>query len=185
VFYVCYVFSLKRNIKFVNRRKLAIVVFLSNSLGLLFVSLRISTTTISPSPFSPRYLPNYFSKHQLTKMFFCFPDPHFKAKNHRRRIITDTLLTEYAFVLKPGGRLYCITDVEELHGWHMSKLRAHPCFVEIDPVTAEAEDPAVDAMINTTEEGKKVARAGNNKYWGVFQRLSDEEIAAKNDALFE
>ena len=34
-----------------------------------------------------RYLPNFFVKGQLEKIFFCFPDPHFKAKNHRRRIV--------------------------------------------------------------------------------------------------
>lgn len=39
-----------------------------------------------------KYLPNYFEKGQLKKIFFCFPDPHFKAKNHRRRIITLVLL---------------------------------------------------------------------------------------------
>ena len=32
-----------------------------------------------------RYFPNFFAKGQLEKIFFCFPDPHFKAKNHRRR----------------------------------------------------------------------------------------------------
>lgn len=32
-------------------------------------------------------LPHFLARHQLEKMFFCFPDPHFKAKNHRRRII--------------------------------------------------------------------------------------------------
>ena len=26
-----------------------------------------------------RYLPNYFGKGQLEKMFFLFPDPHFKV----------------------------------------------------------------------------------------------------------
>lgn len=35
-----------------------------------------------------KYLPNYFAKGQLKKMFFLFPDPHFKKSNHRRRIIT-------------------------------------------------------------------------------------------------
>ena len=35
-----------------------------------------------------KYLPNYFEKGQLQKIFICFPDPHFKAKNHRRRIVT-------------------------------------------------------------------------------------------------
>lgn len=50
-----------------------------------------------------KYLPNLFVKGQLTKMFFLFPDPHFKEKNHRRRIITHALLAEYAYCLAPGG----------------------------------------------------------------------------------
>jgi tRNA (guanine-N7-)-methyltransferase len=34
-----------------------------------------------------RYLPHYFKKSQIEKMFFCFPDPQFKQRNHRRRIV--------------------------------------------------------------------------------------------------
>lgn len=56
-----------------------------------------------------RYLPNFFERNQLEKIFFCFPDPHFKAKNHRRRIISDILLTEYAYFLAPNARLYTVT----------------------------------------------------------------------------
>ncbi len=44
-------------------------------------------------------------------MFFCFADPHFKKANNRRRIINTGFLSEYAFLLKPKGRIYCITDV--------------------------------------------------------------------------
>ena len=44
-------------------------------------------------------------------------DPHFKAANHRRRIIQRTLLAEYAYLLRPGGLLYTITDVEDLGNW--------------------------------------------------------------------
>lgn len=36
-----------------------------------------------------KYLPHFFVKGQLEKIFFCFPDPHFKAKNHRRRIVSE------------------------------------------------------------------------------------------------
>jgi len=139
---------------------------------------------------SMRYLPNYFAKGSLAKLFFCFPDPHFKAKNHRRRIVSDHLLAEYAFVLQAGGRLYCITDVEELHRWHAAKGRTHPSFrclgsSDDDGGAALAgQDPAVGAMVNTTEEGAKVARAGSKKYWVVFERVSDEEAADAAPPLF-
>ena len=47
-----------------------------------------------------KYLPNFFRKGQLTKMFFLFPDPHFKKAKHKWRIINETLLSEYAYVLR-------------------------------------------------------------------------------------
>lgn len=75
-----------------------------------------------------KYLPNYIRKGQLSKMFFCFPDPHFKEKNHRRRIISQVLLSEYMYYLRPGGILYTITDVEELSIWHKNQLEEHPGF---------------------------------------------------------
>lgn len=56
---------------------------------------------------------------QLEKLFFLFPDPHFKAVNRRRRIIQHALLTEYAHILAIGGIIYTITDVKvrtPLHG---------------------------------------------------------------------
>jgi tRNA G46 methylase TrmB len=56
-----------------------------------------------------RYLPNFFRQSQMEKIFICFPDPHFKTKNFRRRIVSHPLLSEYAFLLKPGGRLYTCT----------------------------------------------------------------------------
>ncbi|XP_075757840.1 tRNA (guanine-N(7)-)-methyltransferase isoform X2 [Pelodiscus sinensis] len=63
-----------------------------------------------------KHLPNFFRKGQLTKMFFLFPDPHFKKTKHKWRIISPTLLAEYAYVLRVGasdpilGRLGTCTE---------------------------------------------------------------------------
>ncbi|KAI4899087.1 hypothetical protein NFI96_022011 [Prochilodus magdalenae] len=38
----------------------------------------------------------------LSKMFFLFPDPHFKKTKHKWRIISPTLLAEYAYALRVG-----------------------------------------------------------------------------------
>jgi tRNA (guanine-N7-)-methyltransferase len=40
-----------------------------------------------------RHLCQYFPKASLEKIFICFPDPHFKAKNYRRRIINTGFLS--------------------------------------------------------------------------------------------
>lgn len=120
------------------------------------------------------YLPNLVAKASCEKLFFCFPDPHFKAKNHRRRILSEALLAEYAYVLKPSlGLVYCITDVRELHEWHVAKLVAHPLFelIELPP-----EDPVLNAIQNDTEEGQKVMRNGGDKYWTVARRKADDQI---------
>ncbi|KAJ4707664.1 tRNA (guanine-N(7)-)-methyltransferase [Melia azedarach] len=119
---------------------------------------------------SMKYIPNYFEKGQLTKMFFLFPDPHFKEKNHRRRVISPQLLDEYAYVLGVGGIIYTITDVEELGDWMKSCLENHPMF---EPVTEEQleADPVVKLLSSATEEGQKVARNGGQTFQAVFRRI--------------
>jgi tRNA (guanine-N7-)-methyltransferase len=121
---------------------------------------------------SMKFLPNYFRRGRLKKLFFCFPDPHFKRKNHPRRIVSERLLSEYAYFLEPGGKVYTITDVKELHEWHVEKCDAHPLFERIDEKQL-AEDPCVKAMINETEEGKKVARNNGSKYYAVYKYRDD------------
>eukprot|EP01138_Halocafeteria_seosinensis_P012035 gb/GECG01012300.1/.p1 GENE.gb/GECG01012300.1/~~gb/GECG01012300.1/.p1 ORF type:complete len:292 (+),score=45.11 gb/GECG01012300.1/:1-876(+) len=123
---------------------------------------------------SMRYMPNFFKRGQLSKMFFCFPDPHFKKKKHSWRIINYFLLAEYAYCLRPGGMLYTITDVEDLHLWMDKHASENAAFEKIPPEEAE-KDPCVQVMKEATEEGKKVTRNEGKKYIAVFKRLTDEE----------
>ena len=51
---------------------------------------------------------------------------------------------------EPNGRLYTITDVKELHDWHVEKCSAHPMLERL-PGDVLRDDPAVQAMIDTTE----------------------------------
>mmetsp|Transcript_32672 Transcript_32672/g.55710 ORF Transcript_32672/g.55710 Transcript_32672/m.55710 type:complete len:321 (+) Transcript_32672:88-1050(+) len=129
-----------------------------------------------------KYLPNFFPKAALEKLFFCFPDPHFKRKNHPRRIVSERLLSEYAFLLKPEvGRLYCITDVKDLHDWHVEKCDAHPLFERLTEEEMEA-DPCVTLMKTETEEGKKVKREGrfgHDMYYQVYKRVDETLVANK------
>jgi tRNA (guanine-N7-)-methyltransferase len=92
-------------------------------------------------------------------------------------------LTEYAYLIKEGGVLYTITDVEDLYNWHVAKCDSHPCFERITNEATLAADPCVKAMTEETEEGKKVARSGGKKYIAVYRRLRDA-IIAQQTSLF-
>ncbi|KAI9505204.1 guanine-N-7 methyltransferase [Coemansia spiralis] len=119
-----------------------------------------------------KYLPNFFEKAQLTKLFILFADPHFKRRKHKARIVSATMLAEYAYVLRPGGVLYTITDVKDLADWNTKHLDAFPLFERIPDDELE-NDPAVPCVINSTEEGKKVARNNGSKYLACYRRIED------------
>ncbi|OLN85086.1 tRNA (guanine-N(7)-)-methyltransferase [Colletotrichum chlorophyti] len=121
---------------------------------------------------SMKFLPNFFKKAQLSKIFICFPDPHFKARKHKARIVSATLNSEYAFALRPRGVVYTITDVEPLHQWMVDHFNSHPSFERVSEEEQEADD-CVRVMRSETEEGKKVTRNQGQKYVALFRRLED------------
>ncbi|NP_001290898.1 tRNA (guanine-N(7)-)-methyltransferase [Esox lucius] len=120
-----------------------------------------------------KYLPNFFSKGQLSKMFFLFPDPHFKKTKHKWRIISPTLLAEYAYTLRVGGLVYTNTDVEEVHLWMVKHFSEHPLFTQV-PDAELVDDIIINRLGTCTEEGKKVQRTGGKNYLAVFRRVEDQ-----------
>ncbi len=121
-----------------------------------------------------KFLPNFFRKAQLAKIFICFPDPHFKTRKHKQRIVSTSLNSEYAYVLRPGGIVYTITDVPDLHEWMVQHFEAHPSFERVSEEEQEA-DPCVAIMRTETEEGKKVERHKGQKHVALYRRLEDPE----------
>lgn len=118
---------------------------------------------------SMKSMPNYFAKGQLSKLFICFPDPHFKKRNVRRRVVSTSLLAEYAYCLEVGARVYTITDVSELTDWMTDHLTRFPLFRRLSNETLAA-DPIVPLLLRT-DEGLKVARNNGNMFIAVFERL--------------
>lgn len=125
-----------------------------------------------------KHLPNFFHKGQLRKMFFLFPDPHFKKTKHKWRIISSTLLAEYAYVTCVGGLVYTITDVKDLHEWMVHHFTQFPLFQRV-PDAELAEDIVAGKLYDSTEEGQKVTRNAGEKWLAVFRRIEDPFVAAK------
>ncbi len=120
-------------------------------------------------------LPSFLPLASVSAIFICFPDPHFKRQNHRRRIISPALLSEYAAVLREGGLLFTITDVPALHDWMHTHLEDHPSF---EATPAAADDPCVIAMRMATDEARKSLREGRHHQWNVYRRRSDADADA-------
>ncbi|XP_068225598.1 tRNA (guanine-N(7)-)-methyltransferase [Palaemon carinicauda] len=119
-----------------------------------------------------KYMPNFFEKGQLSKMFFLFPDPHFKKAKHKWRIINSSLLAEYAYVLREGGLVYTVTDVKDLHEWMVYHFTQHPLFIR-ETEEDLAGDEVVKHLFDSSEEGQKVSRNSGEKFLAVFRRIGD------------
>jgi len=116
-----------------------------------------------------KFLPNFFFKAQLKKIFFLFPDPHFKKANHRRRIISKALLAEYAYALEIGGLCYTVTDVEDLFEWMTKHLTEHPLFERVSEKDMN-NDPVVPLILTSSEEAKKVEKEDGKKICCSIQK---------------
>lgn len=79
------------------------------------------------------------------------------------------LLTEYATLMKPGGVLYTITDVQDLGDWMRNKLDAHPMFERLTDAELESDEAAA-VLATATEEGQKVRRNGGRTWRWCYRR---------------
>jgi tRNA (guanine-N7-)-methyltransferase len=57
-----------------------------------------------------------------------FPDPWWKKRHDKRRVIGDALLTELERLMKPGGELFIQTDVEHRAAQYVAQLQERSGF---------------------------------------------------------
>lgn len=69
----------------------------------------------------------------LTRIFVHFPDPWWKKKHGKRRVLAESLLDDVARLLAPGGELFVQTDVEERAADYQALVEAHPAFEPARP----------------------------------------------------
>jgi tRNA (guanine-N7-)-methyltransferase len=55
-----------------------------------------------------------------------FPDPWWKKRHDKRRVIGEALLAELGRLMAPGGTLFIQTDVEHRAEQYLAQLRAQP-----------------------------------------------------------
>ena len=70
----------------------------------------------------------------VDKVFVFHPDPWFKKRHHKRRVITTEFLRLLSTKLKVGGRIYISTDVEELFYAMQDSFKESGVFEAVDDV---------------------------------------------------
>ena len=114
-----------------------------------------------------RTLMRYIRPHSIEKLFILFPDPHFKKRKIKWRIISQQLMDEYAYIMKSKGRIYLVTDVRQYFEYAVPIFKEHPLFDEILDLDS---DSCIELSKNSTEESKKVTLNGGQKFATIFQR---------------
>ena len=69
-------------------------------------------------------MPRLFTDGAVARFFLNFPDPWFKSRQHKRRVIGPALMDEIHRALRPGGELYVQTDIFDLALDAMAALEA-------------------------------------------------------------
>jgi tRNA (guanine-N7-)-methyltransferase len=76
-----------------------------------------------------------------------FPDPWWKKRHDKRRVIGEALLIELARLMKPGGQLFIQTDVEHRAEQYATQVRQTPGFTLVSD-TGYIEANPFDARSN-------------------------------------
>jgi tRNA (guanine-N7-)-methyltransferase len=108
-----------------------------------------------------------FPDRSLAAVHVYFPDPWWKARHRKRRVLSEPFLREVGRVLVPQGRLHAWTDVEEYFLEAMAAAAATGLFTT--PEEEPARDPEHDLDYRTHFE-RRTRLAGEPVWRAVLRR---------------
>lgn len=108
--------------------------------------------------------------HRVQSVLFQFPDPHFKRRHHKRRVVNFALVRSLAETLPQGTQLFVQTDIEALAKDMVFRAGSTPWFSPAAGYDMHALDSnASPHAVRTDRENKTLAR-GEPVYRMLFVR---------------
>ena len=104
----------------------------------------------------------------LTRLFVLFPDPWPKARHHKRRLVQDDTIAEFARVLAPGGEFRFASDILSYVDWVLVRMARNPDFSWEPERASDFLDRPAD-MVRSRYEAKAV-REGRTPHYFSFTR---------------
>jgi tRNA (guanine-N7-)-methyltransferase len=105
----------------------------------------------------------------LAAVHVYFPDPWWKARHKKRRVMNDRFARQIERALRPGGWLHFWSDVEEYFQTTLDMLAAETKLVGPLPVP---ERPAEHDLDYRTNFERRVRQAGKKVYRAEFQKTA-------------
>lgn len=99
---------------------------------------------------------------RLQKVTIQFPDPWFKNRHAKRRVVQRELVTELANYLAVGGVVFLQSDIQFVAEEMCDRFYEHPAFEKLGTTTWLAENPfpvPTEREIATFNKGEPVYRA--------------------------
>jgi tRNA (guanine-N7-)-methyltransferase len=112
---------------------------------------------------------------RLERVSIQFPDPWFKRRHQKRRVVQDALVDDIALFLAPGGLLFLQSDVLEVASEMRDRGLAHPAFSEQQPGWL----PQNPFPIATEREFSTLSR-GEPVYRTILCRRDSDAVSSAN-----
>lgn len=103
----------------------------------------------------------------LAAIHVYFPDPWWKRRHKRRRVLNDSIAREFERTLRPGGSLHFWTDVEE---YFQSGLAMFAEFTRLTGPLPVAEQPAEHDLDYRTHFERRTRLHGQPVYRADFRK---------------
>ncbi|HEY9625770.1 MAG TPA: tRNA (guanosine(46)-N7)-methyltransferase TrmB [Coleofasciculaceae cyanobacterium] len=101
----------------------------------------------------------------LQQISIQFPDPWFKKRHQKRRVVQPDLVEELALHLAPGGLVFLQSDVKAVEEEMCDRFQEHPAFVRQSLDWLEVNPLAVP-----TEREQSTLLRGEPVYRAMFER---------------
>ncbi len=109
-----------------------------------------------------------FAAGELARVYVFFPDPWFKKRHHKRRVITEPFVRVLHARMAPGAELHLATDQEALAAEMLALVEAHGGFENLHGPGRFA--PGNTAGIETETESY-YRSVGQPVWYAAFRRL--------------
>ena len=116
---------------------------------------------------------DYLAPASVQGLHVYFPDPWWKKRHHKRRLFTPDFARECERILRPGGLLYVVTDVEEYFGVMTGLVAQHTGLRQVAMPVPREPTHDLDYLTNFERKFRKERRP---IFRATYERASHSSV---------